>query len=203
MKIKSIKLFLIFSISLILCNDTILWDMGMIIKAEPIIKSLNSISYDNSNARIVFPSPDGQIFNHDMAFELSQEKKIIFICGHYKGIDQRIRDEFVTDEISIGDYVLTSGELPALLLIDSLVRLIPGVLGNFKSAEEDSFFNDLLDGPQYTRPRKIGNLEVPEVLLSGNHEKIKKWFLKERINKTKIRRLDLWEKYKSKINDGE
>ena len=174
---------------------------GMILKSEPIIEALGSIKEDFS--RVIFPTPDGNLLNHDLSLDLSKEKTIIFICGHYKGVDQRIRDKYVTDEISIGDYVLTGGELPSLVIIDSLVRLIPGVLNTYESAEEDSFFNQLLDGPHYTRPREVEDMKVPDVLLSGNHQEIKKWFLIQRENKTKIRRLDLWNKYKSlKKNRG-
>ena len=174
---------------------------GMILKSEPIIEALGSVKEDFS--RVIFPTPDGNLLNHDLSLDLSKEKTIIFICGHYKGIDQRIRDKYVTDEISIGDYVLTGGELPSLVIIDSLVRLIPGVLNTYESAEEDSFFNQLLDGPHYTRPREVEDMKVPDVLLSGNHQEIKKWFLMQRENKTKIRRLDLWNKYKSlKKNRG-
>ena len=174
---------------------------GMIMKIKPIFKAFDSISLNNP--RVIFPTPDGQLFNQKMAFDLSEEKEIVFICGHYKGIDQRIRDKYVTDEISIGDYVLTGGELPSLVIIDSLVRLIPGVLNTYESAEEDSFFTQLLDGPHYTRPREVEDMKVPDVLLSGNHQEIKKWFLMQREDKTKIRRLDLWNKYKSlKKNRG-
>ena len=169
---------------------------GMIMKAEPILNAFNSIK--NKPDRIVFPTPDGKLLNHKISKELSEQKSLFFICGHYKGIDQRIREEIVTDEISIGDYVLTNGELASLVIIDSVVRLIPGVLNHYESAEKDSFFDDLLDGPHYTRPRKIGDLSVPEILLSGNHKKIEEWFLKKRINKTKKRRKDLFVKYKIK-----
>jgi len=171
---------------------------GMIMKPGPIYSAFNSIN--NKNSRVIFPTPDGKLFNHDIADNFSKEKSLIFICGHYKGIDQRIRDSIVTDEISIGDYVLTNGELPSLLMIDSIIRLIPGVLNTFKSAKEDSFYSSLLDGPHYTRPRSFNGLDVPKILLSGNHKKIKEWFLKNRIDKTKIRRKDL---LKNKSDNGE
>jgi len=173
---------------------------GMIMKAEPIFNAFESIN--NNGARVVFPTPDGKLFNQKMAFNLSREKKIIFICGHYKGIDQRIRDNIVTDEISIGDYVLTNGEIPALVIIDSIMRLIPGVLNDYKSAEKDSFSNDLLDGPHYTRPREFKGFKVPDILLSGNHNKIKDWFLNQRIIKTALRRKELLKKNKFK-NSGD
>ena len=115
-----------------------------------------------------------------MAFDLSKEKEIVFICGHYKGIDQRVRDNLVTDEVSIGDYVLTNGEIPSLVIIDSIIRLIPGVLNDYKSAKKDSFFDDLLDGPHYTRPKEYKDLKVPDILLSGNHDKIKEVVFKDK-----------------------
>ena len=173
---------------------------GMIMKVGPILRAFESINQKQS--RVIFPTPDGKLFNQDIAIDLSKEKSIVFICGHYKGIDQRIRDSIVTDELSIGDYVLTNGELPSLIMIDSIVRLVPGVLNDYESAETDSFFDDLLDGPHYTRPREYNDLKVPDVLLSGHHKDIRDWFLKQRVNKTENRRKDLFEKYKSK-NNGE
>ena len=173
---------------------------GMIMKIKPIFKALDSIGLNNP--RVIFPTPDGKLLNQKMAFDLSEEKEIVFICGHYKGIDQRVRDNFVTDEISIGDYVLTNGEIPSLVIIDSIIRLIPGVLNDYKSAEKDSFFDDLLDGPHYTRPKEYKGLKVPDILLSGNHDKIKEWFLKKRIDKTTTRRKDLLENYKLKNSGG-
>jgi len=173
---------------------------GMIMKIGPISRAFKSIREKGS--RVIFPTPDGNLFKQDIAIDLSKEKSIVFICGHYKGIDQRIRDSIVTDELSIGDYVLTNGELPALIMIDSVVRLVPGVLNDYESAETDSFFDDLLDGPHYTRPREYDNLKVPDVLLSGHHQDIKDWFLKQRIDKTESRRKDLLKEYKSK-NNGE
>jgi len=174
---------------------------GMLLKPVPILNAINSINVKKS--RIIFPTPDGKLFNHDIATEFSKEQALIFICGHYKGIDQRIRDNFVTDEISIGDFVMTGGELPSLMMIDSVIRLKKGVLGSYQSAESDSFFSHLLDGPYYTRPRSFDGLDVPEILLSGNHKKIENWFIKEKIKKTKKRRSDLWKRYKSENSDGE
>ena len=174
---------------------------GMILKAKPIsdaVMDIKSVVGNDSKHRVIFPTPDGQVFNHSKAKELSKESSLIFICGHYKGIDQRIRDEIVTDEISIGDFVLTSGELPAMIMIDSIVRLKKGVLNNYESAKKDSFYDLLLDGPHYTRPREFEGNNVPDILLSGDHKKIKDWFLNQREEKTKKLRLDLWKKYKSK-----
>jgi len=177
---------------------------GMIMKAEPIANALKKIKKNNHvTSRVVFPTPDGKLFNQEIAYNLANEKSLIFISGHYKGIDQRIRDEFVTDEYSIGDYVLTNGELPTMLMLDSIVRLKEGVLNNYKSATKDSFSEELLDGPHYTRPRIFNNAAVPDVLLSGNHKEIEKWFLKEREKKTKKRRKDLWDKYTMRNRNGD
>ena len=179
---------------------------GMLLKPEPIFQALKEIksqNFNNHNMRIVFPTPDGKMFNHDVAKEMSKELSLTFICGHYKGIDQRIRDNYVTDEISIGDFVLTNGELPVMLMVDSIVRLKEGVLNNYESASKDSFYDTLLDGPHYTRPRIFNGFDVPEILFSGNHKKIEKWFLKKREDKTRNKRKDLWKKYKSKNKIGE
>ena len=172
--------------------------VGMVLKPEPIFRAYDHILKelsDNIELRVVFPTPDGTIFNHEKALELSQCKNLIFINGHYKGIDQRIRDELITDEISIGDYVLTGGELPSLIILDAVIRLIPGVLNSYESAETDSFSDKLLDGPYYTRPEIYRKMGSPEILLSGNHKKIKDWKWKQREEKTKTRRPDIWEKY--------
>ena len=140
---------------------------------------------------MVFPTPDGVLFSHEKAAQLSQCENLVFISGHYKGIDQRIRDEIITDEVSIGDYVVTGGELPSLIILDAVVRLIPGVLNSYESAETDSFAEKLLDCPHYTRPETYRELESPEVLLSGNHKKIEDWKRGKREEKTKTRRPDI------------
>jgi tRNA (guanine37-N1)-methyltransferase len=152
----------------------------------------------NKDFRIVFPTPDGKQFNQEKAIELSENENIIFICGHYKGIDERIRQQLITDEISIGDYIVTGGELPAMIILDSVVRLIPGVLNTYESAATDSFMSDLLDHPHYTRPEEYRSLKVPQILLSGNHGKIDEWKIQKREEKTKNIRQDLWEKYLKK-----
>ena len=175
---------------------------GMILKVEPLTNAIESIIDRDVLTRIIFPTPDGKQFNHSIAKELSNEDSLTFICGHYKGIDQRVRDRYVSDELSIGDFILTSGELPTMLMMDSIIRLKKGVLNNYNSAKRDSFYNVLLDGPHYTRPRNFREVSVPEVLLSGNHKKIEEWFLKKREEKTKKRRIDLWKKYRSFNNDG-
>ena len=166
---------------------------GMIMKPEPVFRAVGD--QPNENLRVIFPTPDGEILSHEKALELSQTSELMFINGHYKGIDQRIRDTLVTDEISIGDYVLTGGELPTLIILDSIIRLIPGVLNSYESAETDSFTSGLLDGPHYTRPEEFEGMKVPEVLLSGHHKNIVDWRLNQQIEKTKKRRTDLFRKY--------
>ena len=140
---------------------------GMILKPEPLSQAIEEIFsiYGTTDFEIVFPTPDGKKLNQNESIKLTKNKKIIFICGHYKGIDQRIRNKYVTKEISIGDYVLTGGELPALIIVDSIVRLIPGVINNIKSAKTDSFSNNLLDSPNYTRPEEFMDLIVPKNVL--------------------------------------
>lgn len=178
--------------------------VGMVLKPEPVFRAFDAVTEDlpeNSDTRVVFPTPDGKVFDHDSAIDLGRCKNLIFINGHYKGVDQRIRDELVTDEISIGDYVLTGGELPSLIILDAIVRLIPGVLNSYESAETDSFAGMLLDCPHYTRPETFRKMESPPVLLSGNHKEIENWKKKKSEEKTQIRRPDLWEKY-NKLEDG-
>jgi len=170
---------------------------GMILKPEPIFRIIDKIKGNDSKRgtiRVLFPTPDGKILNQNISNELSKEERLVFISGHYKGIDQRVRDELVTDEISIGDYVLTGGDLPSLVIIDTIVRLIPGVIGKIESAKSDSFSNPLLDYPHYTRPEQYRGLNVPKILLSGNHKNIDKWRKDKRLEKTKIHRPDLLEK---------
>ena len=173
---------------------------GMILKPEPIFRAYDELLKElpeDPKLRVIFPTPDGTLFTHEKAYDLSQCENLIFVNGHYKGIDQRIRDELVTDEVSIGDYVLTGGELPSLIILDAVIRLIPGVLNSYESAETDSFADVLLDCPHYTRPETYREMSSPEVLLSGDHKKIKDWKQSQREKKTQIRRPDLWERYKN------
>ena len=174
---------------------------GMILQAQPIFSAYESIVGNVENRRVIYPTPDGEKLSMKLSLDLSKEKEIIFICGHYKGIDQRVRDKLVTDEISIGDYILTGGELPACVITDSIVRLIPGVINNIESAKTDSFYEDLLDNAHYTRPDVFRNMKVPDVLLSGNHKEIEKWKLNNRIDKTKNRRNDLYKRYLKNKNE--
>lgn len=169
---------------------------GMVMTPQPIFSTYEYIveKYELENPRVIYLSPKGRVFNQKIAKSLSLQNDIIFLCGHYEGVDQRIIDLIVTDEISIGDYVLTGGELPALVMIDSIARLVPGVLNRSESHEDESFENDLLEYPQYTRPRSFNGLEVPEVLLSGNHKKIDEWRFEESQKITLERRPDLIKK---------
>ncbi len=178
---------------------------GMIFKPEPLFNAIDA-SFNwmtiKNNIRVIYPSPGGEKWNQNSAEKLSVNSNIILICGHYKGIDERVIDEYVTDQYSVGDFVMTSGELPALIIMDSISRLIPGALNNLKSVLEDSFSHQLLDHPHYTSPRKFRNRSVPEVLLNGNHRHIDQWRLKHRENRTIKHRPDLWEKY-LKIKESE
>ena len=177
---------------------------GMVLKPEPVFKAFDQVMDEllsHAKPRVVFPTPDGEVFSHEKAMEFSNSENLVFINGHYKGIDQRIRDELVTDEVSIGDYVLTGGELPALIILDAVVRLVPGVLNSSESAETDSFADILLDCPHYTRPESYRGLDSPSVLLSGNHKEIENWKVNKRREKTRDRRPDLWDKYNN-LEDG-
>ena len=170
---------------------------GMVIKPQPIFSAFNEAikNFGSKDTRVIYPTPDGKKLDLNVSKELASVNNMIFICGHYKGIDQRVRDTIVTDEISIGDYILTGGELPSCVIVDSVVRLIPGVLNSIRSAETDSFNDGLLDTDYYTRPESFKGLKVPEVLISGNHKEISKWREKKKLEKTKLKRLDLYNKY--------
>ncbi len=166
---------------------------GMILKPEPIFSCIESVieQFEISEPRLIFLTPQGQKFVQSKAIELSQQDNLIFLCGHYKGVDERVREYWKMDEISIGDYVLTGGELPALVVIDSIVRLIPGVISNINSAKTDSFYQNRLDCPYYTRPENYRGMKVPQVLLSGHHAEIKKWQEQQSLERTKKIREDL------------
>ncbi|WP_432400615.1 tRNA (guanosine(37)-N1)-methyltransferase TrmD [Wukongibacter sp. M2B1] len=164
---------------------------GMVLMNQPIFDSLHSLTKDKDSCRVVYLTPKGKTFNQKIANTFSKEKELVFVCGHYEGIDQRIIDKWVTDEISIGDYVLTGGELPAMVIIDSVCRLIPGVLGKDESFEDESFYNGLLEYPHYTRPATYDGESVPDILLSGNHKLINEWRTRESLKITIERRPDL------------
>ncbi len=164
---------------------------GMIIKCAPVFACIEKLLAERDYDHVIYASPDGEMLDQTMANGLSLAKNIIILAGHYKGIDQRIRDILVTKEISIGDYVLSGGELPALVMVDSIVRLLPGAIGDAESALEDAFQQGLLDAPHYTRPADFRGTRVPDVLLSGNHAEIRKWREKQALEKTRARRPDL------------
>lgn len=169
---------------------------GMVLKPEPIFSAVEDITTGTKTCpRVILMCPQGEPFSQKKAEELSGEQHLIFICGHYEGYDERIREHLVTDELSIGDYVLTGGELPAMVVIDSVARLLPGVLGNETSAVTDSFSTGLLEYPHYTRPAKFRDWEVPEVLISGHHENIEKWRRKQSLLRTWTKRPDLLASY--------
>ena len=168
---------------------------GMVMQAEPVYRCYESIchSIGNERPRVVFMTPQGRTFNQKIAEELSQEEDLVLLCGHYEGIDERVLEKIVTDNVSIGDYVLTGGELPAMVMIDCISRLVPGVLNNDVSAEIESFHDNLLEYPQYTRPEVYQGMRVPEVLLSGHHKNIETWRRQQSIKRTLERRPDLLE----------
>jgi tRNA (guanine37-N1)-methyltransferase len=167
--------------------------VGLIMYIDPIVRAIESIKEIKPSARSILLSPSGKSFNQKMAWELSREENLIFVCGRYEGVDERVLN-FVDDVISIGDYVMAGGEIPAMVLIEAISRLIPNVIGDKSSLVEESFEYDRLEYPQYTKPREYRGLKVPEVLLSGNHKKIQDWQLKEALKKTAEVRPDLLSK---------
>lgn len=164
---------------------------GMVLMIEPIDKCISKLKNERQYDEVIYLSPDGEKLNQSIANKFSLFNNIIILCGHYKGIDQRIRDNLITKEISIGDYVLSGGELAAAILCDSIIRLIPGVIGDETSALTDSFQDNLLSSPIYTRPREYKGWEVPEILISGNTREIEKWKMEKSIEATKNKRPDL------------
>jgi len=171
---------------------------GMVMRPEPIFNAVEALTQNakrkTQNAKIILLCPQGKKLTQAHAKKLSQAKHLILICGHYEGVDERVRKEIVDQEISIGDYVLTGGELPAMVLVDSVTRLIPGVLGDKNSLNFESFEGNLLEYPQYTRPSDFRGMRVPDILLSGNHIKIEAWRKEESVKRTKLRRPDLFKK---------
>ena len=190
---------------------------GMLMQAQPVYDAYlavaeaidkNEAAKDKTGnsmhrARVIYVTPQGRTFNQEMAKDFAKEEDLIFLCGHYEGIDERVLEEIVTDYVSIGDYVLTGGELPAMVMIDSISRLVPGVLHNEESATTESFHNDLLEYPQYSRPEVWMDRRVPEILLSGDHAKVDKWRFEQSIERTKKLRPDLYEKWKLRQESGE
>jgi len=176
---------------------------GMVMLAKPILDAVYDIRNETDvESHIIVTTPQGRLFHQTLAEELSVKEHMIIICGHYKGIDQRVYDSLQPDELSIGDYVLTGGELPAMVIVDAVVRLVPGVVGSSGSVQEDSFTSGLLDCPRYTRPRELYGMSAPEVLLGGNHQAIENWRHEKSLERTAQRRPDLYEAY-MKNNGGE
>lgn len=162
---------------------------GMVMTPEPIYEAIKSVK--SMDSKVIYLSPQGKTLNQEIANRLSKENNIVLLCGHYEGIDNRIVENYIDEEISIGDYVLTGGEIPAMVLIDSISRLIPGVLSSEESFIEESHYDGLLEYPQFTRPREFNGISVPDILLSGDHEKIRQWRKKQSIKVTKSKRPDL------------
>lgn len=170
---------------------------GMVMQAEPVYKAWEAVTEKAGRpVRTIYVTPQGSVFNQAMAEEFAKEEELIFLCGHYEGVDERVLEEIVTDYVSIGDYVLTGGELPAMVMIDAISRMVPGVLSNETSAEFESFQDGLLEYPQYSRPEEWRGKKVPPILLSGHHANVEKWRLEQSILRTKERRPDLYEAYK-------
>lgn len=167
---------------------------GMVMKCEPIDNCISALKKERHYDEVIFTTPDGEQFNQGMANDLSLKGNLIILCGHYKGIDQRIREHLITKEISVGDFVLTGGELPAAIIADAVIRLIPGVIGDEQSALSDSFQDNMLSAPIYTRPAEYNGWKVPDILLSGNEAKIKAWEIEQSYARTKALRPDLLDK---------
>lgn len=171
---------------------------GMVLTPQPIFSCIKHLQSQREYDQIIFTSPDGEPFEQESANRLSISKNLIFLCGHYKGVDQRVIDTLITKTYSIGDYVLSGGELPTLVMVDSIVRLLPGALGDSESALTDSFQNEhLLEGPVYTRPAEFEGMEVPKVLRSGDHQKVKEWRFEQSLERTKEVRPDIYKKFRN------
>lgn len=168
---------------------------GMVMTPQPLADAIKYAKEKTSGAKVIYFSPHGDVLNQQKVVSFSREEEIILLCGHYEGIDYRIIEKYVDYEISIGDYILTGGEIPAMVFMDSVSRYIEGVLGNQESVVDESFSKPLLEHPQYTRPRVFDEMEVPEVLISGNHEKIRKWRIEKSLQITKQNRPDLYDIY--------
>ena len=179
---------------------------GMLMQAQPVFDAYKDLCdtlnvSESKKLRVLYMTPQGRTFDQKMAEELSGEENLVFLCGHYEGIDERVIEEIVTDEVSLGDFVLTGGELPAMVMTDCIARLIPGVLGSDESAQDESFSAGLLEYPQYTRPEEWHGKVVPEVLLSGNHKEIEKWRMEKSLERTRERRPELYETISEELKD--
>ncbi len=170
---------------------------GMVLTPQPIFSCIEHLKNQRNYDEIIFTAPDGVPFEQKNANRLSVSKNLMFLCGHYKGVDQRVRDRLITNEYSIGDYVLSGGELPTLVMVDAIVRLLPGALGDSESALTDSFQNNLLEGPVYTRPAEFKGMKVPDVLRSGDHQKVKEWRFEQSLERTKQVRPDIYKKFQN------
>ncbi len=168
---------------------------GMLMQAQPIYDCYKAICSKDKASRVIYVTPQGRVFDQNMAVELAKEDHLVFLCGHYEGIDERVLETIVTDQISIGDYVLTGGELASMVIIDAISRNVPGVLHNEDSPDTESFSDGLLEYPQYSRPEEWMGMKVPEILLSGDHAKVDAWRHRESLIRTKTRRPDLYEAY--------
>ncbi len=169
---------------------------GMLMQAQPIYDAHKAVcEQSGKRIRTVYVTPQGSVFNQQMAVDFAKEEDLVILCGHYEGVDERVLEEVVTDYVSIGDYVLTGGELAAMVMVDAISRMVPGVLSNEDSGVTESFYDNLLEYPQYSRPEVWHDKKVPDVLLSGHHKNIEKWRLEQSIARTKERRPDLYEKY--------
>ncbi len=176
---------------------------GMIMKPEPIARAIDALRSCGEPCRVILTDPRGELFTQAKAAELARENRLIFICGHYEGVDERVREHLINDELSIGDYILTGGELPALVMIDAIVRLLPGVLGEVGAADKDSFSDGLLEYPQYTKPREFRGWKAPDILFSGHHTQIQRWRKWHQLQRTRQLRPDLWEKFEPSKKDLE
>ncbi len=173
---------------------------GMVMQAEPVYRCYEAVTRElgHTPKRVIYMTPQGRVFDQKMAEEFAKEEELVFLCGHYEGIDERVLEEIVTDAVSVGDYVMTGGELPAMAVMDAVSRLVPGVLNNEDSARNESFSDGLLEHPQYTRPEEILGRKVPEVLLSGHHAKIEEWRREKSLERTREYRPDLYAEWQEK-----
>jgi tRNA (guanine37-N1)-methyltransferase len=174
---------------------------GMVMKPEPIVAALRALKDDGPPAKVILLSPQGRLFNQQIARDLSLLPRIALVCGRYEGVDERVAEHFTDDQISIGDYILTGGEIAAMVILDSVTRLLPGVLGNADSASAESFSEPVLEYPQYTRPQDFEGWSVPEILLSGNHDRIRRWRRAQALLRTSVRRPDLFSRLELSAED--
>ena len=171
---------------------------GMVLMCQPVFDAVEKVRSDGNRGKVIMMTPQGRVLNQQLVEELAKEDQLIFLAGHYEGFDERIRSDLTDMEVSLGDFVLSGGEIPVMALVDAVVRLLPGALGKDESTSEESFQQGLLEYPHYTRPREFHGMEVPEVLLNGNHARIEAWRLAQAEERTRLRRPDMWKKYQEK-----